>query len=79
MTINVLTLRNSVLVNLTTPVECLMSCNALRTSSEGLQVIQEIELHLFEVKNAFLDPKISKSVLGHAEHLLEKVSQTDSF
>ena len=66
---------DSVLVNITTPVECLMSSNKLRNSKEGLQIIHEIEVHLFEVKNAFLDPKVSKAVMGHAEKLLEKVSE----
>jgi len=60
---------------MTTPVECLMSSYKLRNSEEGFQIIHEIEVHLFEVKSAFLDPKVSKAVMGHAEKLLYKVSQ----
>ena len=51
-----------------------MSSNQLKSTEEGLQIIHEIELHLFEVKNAFLDPKVSKVVMSHAEKLLNKVS-----
>ena len=69
----------SVLVNITTPVECLMSSHHLRNSYDGLQVIHDIELQLFELKDAFLDPKISKTVLAFAEKLLDKVSQNLNF
>ena len=50
-------------------------CEQLRSSDDGQQVIHEIEFYLFEVKNAFLDPRVSKAVMANAEKLLDKVSQ----
>ena len=63
----------SILVNLTTPVECLMSAHHLRNSDEGLQILDDLERQLYDLKDAFLNPKVSKAVLGHAEKLLIKV------
>lgn len=62
-------------MNLTTPIECLVNYNDLKDSEEGQQIIEEIELHLFEIKSDFLNSKLSKAILERAENILSKVSK----
>ena len=63
------------LVDLTTPLECLFACPDVERSDEGAQTIFELKQHLSDLKNIFLDPRVSKSILLHIERIVNKSSQ----
>lgn len=72
-----------ILVNLTIPVECLISTEALSRTSIGRHTIFEINKMLLNSKEAFVDSKSTKAVLEHMKFVVEKgtkleIEQCDS-
>lgn len=61
-----------ILVNLTIPVECLLSTDALSRTSVGRHTIFEINKLLTTSKEAFVDSKSTKAVLDHIQFFMEK-------
>ena len=59
-------------MDLTTPLECLFANADVDQSEEGAHILFELRQHLSEIKNIFLDPRISKSILLQLERLLTK-------
>ncbi|XP_034473060.1 protein timeless isoform X2 [Drosophila innubila] len=60
-----------ILVNLTVPVECLFSVDIMYRTEVGRHTIYELNKLLYSSKEAFTDPKSTKSVLEYMKHLLE--------
>ena len=60
------------MTELTTPLECLFATVDIERTEQGAQTLFELKHHLQDIKNVFLDPKISKSILNHMERILEK-------
>lgn len=72
-----------ILVNLTIPVECLISTDALSRTSIGRHTIFEINKMLLSSKEAFVDTRSTKAVLDHMQFVVERgnkleVEQCDS-
>ncbi|XP_055915842.1 protein timeless isoform X3 [Eupeodes corollae] len=67
-----------ILVNLTVPVECLFSVEVMYRTEVGRTTVFELNNLLYKSKEAFTDPKSTKSVLEFMQHILEsdpKLSQ----
>ncbi len=62
------------MVDLTTPLECLFATTVER-SEEGAQTCFELKQQLSDTKNVFMDPRVSRSVLGQVERLLNVPSE----
>ncbi|XP_067623333.1 protein timeless [Eurosta solidaginis] len=60
-----------ILVNLTIPVECLFSVDVMYRTEVGRHTIFELNKLLYTSKEAFTDPKSTKSVVEYIQHLLE--------
>ncbi|KAL7742106.1 hypothetical protein ACLKA6_018351 [Drosophila palustris] len=60
-----------ILVNLTVPVECLFSVDIMYRTEVGRHTIFELNKLLYSSKEAFTDPKSTKSVVEYMKHLLE--------
>ncbi|XP_004518569.1 protein timeless isoform X3 [Ceratitis capitata] len=60
-----------ILVNLTVPVECLFSVDVMYRTEVGRHTIFELNKLLYTSKEAFTDPKSTKSVVEYMKHLLE--------
>lgn len=60
------------LVWLTVPVECLVDASNNR-SPLAQQVDHELTQHLYNAKEAFLDPNATRAVLSNLHRLVEKV------
>lgn len=60
-----------ILVNLTVPVECLFSVDVMYRSEVGRHTIFELNKLLYTSKEAFTDPKSTKSVVEYMKYLLE--------
>ena len=60
------------LTELTTPLECLFATVDIERTEQGAQTLFELKHHLQDIKNIFLDPKVSKSILNHMERILER-------
>ena len=63
------------MTELTTPLECLFANVDIENTEQGTNTLFELKQHLQDIKNVFLDPKISKSILNHVEKILEKGSE----
>lgn len=44
----------------------------IERTEQGANTLFELKHHLQDIKNTFLDPKMSKSILSHMEKILEK-------
>ncbi|XP_036329059.1 protein timeless [Rhagoletis pomonella] len=64
-----------ILVNLTVPVECLFSVDVMYRTEVGRHTIFELNKLLYTSKEAFTDPKSTKSVVEYMKHLLESDSK----
>jgi hypothetical protein len=62
-----------VLVNFTTPLECLFSTEELSQTEEGQQTLFELEQHLSEAKNLFLDQRVASNVLEVMDRTLADI------
>ena len=60
------------MTELTTPLECLFANVDMESTEQGANTLFELKQHLTDIKNVFLDPKISKSILSNMETILEK-------
>ncbi|KAH8412080.1 hypothetical protein KR222_008714 [Zaprionus bogoriensis] len=60
-----------ILVNLTVPVECLFSVDVMYRTEVGRHTIFELNKLLYSSKEAFTDPKSTKSVVEYMKHILE--------
>ncbi|XP_053960229.1 protein timeless isoform X1 [Anastrepha ludens] len=60
-----------ILVNLTVPVECLFSVDVMYRTEVGRHTIFELNKLLYTSKEAFTDPKSTKSVVEYMKYLLE--------
>ncbi|EDW64700.2 protein timeless isoform X1 [Drosophila virilis] len=60
-----------ILVNLTVPVECLFSVDLMYRTEVGRHTIFELNKLLYNSKEAFTDPKSTKSVVEYMKHILE--------
>ncbi|KAH8350636.1 hypothetical protein KR067_013125 [Drosophila pandora] len=60
-----------ILVNLTVPVECLFSVDVMYRTDVGRHTIFELNKLLYTSKEAFTDPKSTKSVVEYMKHILE--------
>ncbi|XP_030384634.1 protein timeless isoform X2 [Scaptodrosophila lebanonensis] len=60
-----------ILVNLTVPVECLFSVDVMYRTEVGRHTIFELNKLLYTSKEAFTDPKSTKSVVEYMKHILE--------
>ena len=60
------------MTELTTPLECLFANVDMESTEQGANTLFELKQHLTDIKNVFLDPKISKSILSNMEKILEK-------
>nr|XP_022903307.1 protein timeless isoform X1 [Onthophagus taurus] len=72
-----------ILVNLTIPVECLLSIEAVSRTDVGRHTIFELNRLLTTSKEAFTDSRSTKAVMDHMKHVVEKdsnlnVQQCDS-
>lgn len=72
-----------ILVNLTIPVECLISTEALSRTSIGRHTMFEINKMLLSSKEAFIDMKSTKAILEHMKFVVEggaklEIEQCDS-
>lgn len=72
-----------ILVNLTIPVECLLSIEASSRTDVGRHTIFELNRLLTTSKEAFTDSRSTKAVMDHMKHVVEKdihlnVQQCDS-
>ena len=63
----------SVLVNFTTPIECLFNLDELIQTEEGQQTHFELQQHLSETKNIFLDQRVSKNIMQMMDDTLIRV------
>lgn len=61
-----------ILVNLTIPVECLLSMDALSKTDVGRHTIFEINKLLYSSKEAFVDFRSVKAVTDHMKFMIEK-------
>ncbi|TRY67893.1 hypothetical protein TCAL_12088 [Tigriopus californicus] len=61
--------------NYLTPVECLLSLDDLSKTEEGQQTVFELNQHLSEAKNVFLDHQITKNVLDFMTKELQKIQE----
>nr|BAB91179.2 timeless protein [Chymomyza costata] len=59
------------LVNLTVPVECLFSVDVMYRTEMGRHTIFELNKLLYNSKEAFTDPKSTKSVVEYMKHILD--------
>ena len=60
-------------MEMTTPLECLfVSMDHMDHSDEVTHILFELKQHLSEIKNIFLDSRISRSILTQLEKLLNK-------
>ncbi|KAI4464277.1 timeout/timeless-2 [Holotrichia oblita] len=66
-----------ILVNLTIPVECLLSIEAVSRTDVGRHTIFELNRLLITSKEAFTDSRSTKAVMDHIKHVVEKDSQLD--
>ncbi|CAH0557148.1 unnamed protein product [Brassicogethes aeneus] len=66
-----------ILVNLTIPVECLLSIDSMSRSDVGKHTIFELNKLLTTSKAAFIDSKSTKAVVDHMKYLVENYSQLD--
>lgn len=64
-----------ILVNLTVPVECLFSVDVMYRTEVGRHTIFELNKLLHTSKEAFTDPKSTKSVVEYMKHILESDSK----
>ncbi|EDW04939.1 GH23554 [Drosophila grimshawi] len=64
-----------ILVNLTVPVECLFSVDVMYRTEVGRHTIFELNKLLYNCKEAFTDPKVTKSVVEYIKHILESESK----
>ncbi|XP_065357029.1 protein timeless isoform X2 [Calliphora vicina] len=64
-----------ILVNLTVPVECLFSVDVMYRTEVGRHTIFELNKLLHTSKEAFTDPKSTKSVVDYMKHILESDSK----
>lgn len=64
-----------ILVNLTVPLECLFSVDVLYRTEVGRHTIFELNQLLYTSKEAFTDPKSTKSVVDFMKHILESESK----
>ncbi|XP_055838581.1 protein timeless isoform X2 [Episyrphus balteatus] len=60
-----------ILVNLTVPVECLFSVEVMYRTEVGRTTVFELNNLLYKSKEAFTDPKSTKSVLEYMKHILD--------
>lgn len=60
-------------VDLTTPVECLFPVDDLICTKEGSQTITELEQHLSDIKDIFLDNSLTTTIIAYVEKTLTKV------
>jgi timeless protein len=60
-------------MNLTIPVECLLSVDVLSSTVMGRQTIFELSQLLVSGKEAFVDSRNTRAVMDHMKHILEKV------
>lgn len=72
-----------ILVDLTVPVECLLSIEAVSRTDVGRHTIFELNRLLITGKEAFTDSRSTKAVVDHIKHVVEKdsnlnVQQCDS-
>ena len=64
---------NRLLVGLTVPVECLVCVDSSTQSPAVQHVVHELTQLLYNAKEAFLEPRATRSILDHLHRLLEKV------
>ncbi|KAK9754625.1 Timeless PAB domain [Popillia japonica] len=64
-----------ILVNLTIPVECLLSIEAVSRTDVGRHTIFELNRLLITSKEAFADSRSTKAVMDHIKHVVERDSQ----
>lgn len=64
-----------ILVNLTVPVECLFSVDVMYRTEVGRHTMFELNKLLYTSKEAFTDPKSTKSVVEYMKHILESESK----
>lgn len=60
------------LVHFTTPIECLFSPVDLSESEDEQQAVFELQQHLSEAKNIFLDPRVTRCILEYLEKVANK-------
>lgn len=61
-----------ILVNLTIPVECLLSMDAQSKTDVGRHTIFEINKLLYSSKEAFIDSRSIKAVMDHMKFVIER-------
>jgi timeless protein len=59
------------LVNLTVPIECLLSHDVMNRTEIGRHTIYELNRLLFTSKEVFVDLKITKAIIDHMKTILE--------
>ena len=62
----------SLLVVLTSPLECLPINDTSGASKDEQSAVFELEKGLSDTKNVFLDPKVSEAILNQMEKILTK-------
>lgn len=67
----VIELTIKILVNLTTPVECLLSIEEISKNNVGRHTVFEMNNLLLSSKEAFVDSRVTKSILDYANHIIE--------
>lgn len=59
------------MVNLTVPIECLLSAEVMIRTDIGRHTIYELNHLLYTSKEVFVDTKVTKSIIDHMKNILE--------
>jgi timeless len=66
------------LVNLTIPVECLLPMEIMARTDAGRHTIYELNNLLFSAKDAFIEPRSTRSIIDFMRKMLDQVSTLSS-